>query len=104
MIFGSLLLLFALYVAWRALVVWHEVRQERMRLKENLIWMREERKRRATKIVGILSARERREGAARQEQMMKRVRFAEALEGNTGGEAALEYTLDGPVGLWGEFY
>jgi hypothetical protein len=99
-IFGSLLLLFALYVAWRALVIWHEVRLERKRLRENFVWMRDERKRRAAKTVGILTARERRKarGAMGQEKMLKRVRFAEMIEGSVGGDASVDTILEGQLG------
>jgi hypothetical protein len=92
-IFGCLLLLFALYVAWRAIAIWNEARLEKRRLKENRIWMRAERKRRSSKIVGILSG-ERGDRASKREQMMKRVRFAEALGGMAGGDVAFDHALE----------
>lgn len=93
-ILGCLLMLLALYVAWRAIVIWNEARLEKRRLKENRIWMREERKRRSSKIVGILSG-ERSDRASKREQMMKRVRFVEALGGMAGGaDVAFDHALE----------
>lgn len=96
-IFGCLLLLFALYITWRALGIWNDARLERRRLRENRIWMRAEKKRRAVKIVSILSG-EKGDRASRREQMMKRVRFVEALGGMAGGDVTFDHALERRLG------
>jgi len=93
-IMGFVVLLIVSYVVWRFFVVLNEVRRERRRLKENLIWMRQERKRRITKTVGILAPRDRGEAhcAVRPEQMIKKVRFVEMLDGSTGEDSSMDAT------------
>lgn len=74
--------------------------------------MRAERQRRAAKIVGILAVKERErdsDRAARREQLMKKVRFAEAIEGLKdaagggvgGGDGAFERERAFERRFWG---
>jgi hypothetical protein len=80
--------------------MWKETRQERQRLEENLIWMRQERKRRCVKTVGILTARERRRAGygAREEISMKRVRFVDMLDRRSGCDSSTDTTLEVNLG------
>jgi hypothetical protein len=97
---GVIVLFWVFYAVWRSMAMWKEMRQERQRLKENLIWMRQERKRRCLKTVGILTARERREAGcgAREETSMKRVRFVDMLDRRSGCDLRTDATLEVNLG------
>lgn len=65
-----------------------------------MVWMRQERQRRTTKTVGILAPRERGETgcAARAEQMIKKVRFVEMMDGSTGDDSSMDGTPEVSLG------